>query len=121
MAYSSLRTVILMTEYKVTAKKMMLSGNTLTVTSSHQADVRETIEDILGGFFGFSPSLQESVDEEGFYIYLHTDAYEELNEEQIEQLIDFNITDNPEETTEAIKRLFNLTFRVDGIWNDIQR
>lgn len=77
----------------------------------HPADVREKIEDMICKKLGFYPSLQEDVDEGEYKVYLHTDSYEDLDEDQIIQLEKLRITDDSESCTEAIKRFLQVEFR----------
>lgn len=78
----------------------------------HQADIREQIEKMLYLRLGFYPSLQESTDDNEFEVYLHSDSYEDLEEEQIEQLESLGITEDQTQTTESIKKLLNIEFEL---------
>lgn len=78
----------------------------------HQADIREQIEEMLYLRLGFYPSLQESTDDNEFEVYLHSDSYEDLEEEQIEQLESLGITEDQTQTTESIKKLLNIEFEL---------
>lgn len=84
------------------------------IAEGHPADMREIVEDKICEKLGFYPSLQESdlEDEEEYFIYLHTDSYEELSDEQLAELDRLKITENPEETMCSIKKLFEIDFRV---------
>lgn len=77
----------------------------------HPSDVREMIEDMISEKLGFYPSLQEDVDEGEYKVYLHTDSYDDLDGDQIEQLEKLRITDDPDTATEGIKRFFQVEFR----------
>jgi hypothetical protein len=64
--------------------------------------------------FGIYPVLQETdvedIDEE-YQIYMHSDA-DELSEEEFQLLTNMGITEDPDASTEAIKKIFRLDFRV---------
>lgn len=77
----------------------------------HPADVREKIEDMLSEKLGFYPSLQEDVEDGVYWVCVHSDTYEDLEEEQIEKLEDLDITDFEETCTEAIKRFLGVEFK----------
>jgi hypothetical protein len=93
-------------EIKIEMKK---KDNVLKV--GHPADVREKIEDMICEKLGFSPSLQEDVDEGEYIVYLHTDSYNVLVQDQIDQLDQLGITESEESTTEAIKTFLEVEFR----------
>lgn len=65
---------------------------------------------------GFFVSLQENVDEEEdeYEVYVHTDAYEDLSDTEIEQLDAAGITDNPSTATRAILTMLNIKVDVIG-------
>lgn len=73
-------------------------------------DTREYIEKLLEEKLGFFVSLQEyfDVEEKEYFVYLHTDAYEDLEDEQLDQLFDFGISEHEMPTTKNILKLFNL-------------
>lgn len=84
-----------------------------SVVTGIPCDIREVIEEMIGKKLGFTPSLQESMEEdenEQLYleIYLHTDTYDFLDDSQLEQLDDLDITEDGEETTAAIKKLLEV-------------
>jgi hypothetical protein len=89
--------------------EMKMKDNVLKV--GHPADVREKIEDMICEKLGFYPSLQEDVDDGEYQVYLHTDSYDDLDEDQIIQLEKLSITDDPETSTEGIKRFLQVEFR----------
>lgn len=97
-------------------KKVAMLQNGLVVFESHQADVREKIEEMLLEKLDFTPSLQEDTESGEFLVYLHTDSFEDLDEEEIERLEKLGITDIDESSTESIKSLFNLDFKIVGDW-----
>lgn len=74
-------------------------------------DAREKVEELIYEALGFCPSLQEN-EEMGVeeWIYLHTDAYEELSEDQLDQLARLRITEDGETTIEALHRLLQVSF-----------
>lgn len=76
--------------------------------------VRERIEDMLCKRLGFFPSLQENVEEEQFFIYLHTESYDELDDEQIIKLEKLRITDDINSATDAIKKYLNVSFIIEN-------
>lgn len=55
--------------------------------------VREYIEELLENELGFFVSLQENIDEEDLMMYIHTDNYDELTDEQLERLEQLDITE----------------------------
>jgi hypothetical protein len=77
----------------------------------HPGNVREKIQDMLCERLGFYPDLHEDVEDGNFVVALHTDSYEDLSEEQIDQLDQLGITESEESTTEAIKRFLQVEFR----------
>ena len=92
--------------------KVILMKNNLPLMKGPQEDVRERIELMLEERLGLYLELQESTDEGEFQIYLHTDTYDYLSEKEIEQLETMKITDDPERSTEGLKRLLNVDFQV---------
>lgn len=75
--------------------------------------VREWIEEELENKFGFFVSLQESfeVEDKEYQVYVHTEAYEDLTEDDIEVLEKHNIDDNPEGCTEALSKLLSYSIQ----------
>lgn len=92
-------------------QQVTMRKNGEVIISGHPADVREVIEDMMTERLGFCPSLQESIcEDDGIYqVYLHTDAYEEISEEQIIQLEQLGITDHPN-SIEGFMRFLQLDF-----------
>jgi len=86
-----------------------VDGDVLKV--GHPADVRELIEDMISEKLGYCPSLQEDVEEGEYQVYLHSESDEECSEEEIKQLKSLRITQDPETSTEGIKRLLQVEFR----------
>lgn len=74
-------------------------------------EIELMVEERLGGLF---LELQENTDHGDFRIYLHTDTYNYLPDEEIEQLAAMRITDDPEMATEGLKRLLNIDFRLEN-------
>lgn len=72
--------------------KCLKKGNVLTNGSDEC--VREFLEGALASNLDFYPSLQEYTDEGFLEIFLHSDNYEELKEEQLELLKSWGITDD---------------------------
>lgn len=96
-------------------KKVALIQNDRVVLEAHQADIREKIEEMLEEKIGFSPDMQEDVDEE-YELYLHTDSYDDLSEDELEKLDLFGITEDGESTTAAIYKLLDIRCEVVGDW-----
>jgi hypothetical protein len=106
----------------------MSQGGTVIFTG-HPADVKERVQDLICESFSFYPDLQENTDEGYYTIYLHSEAGMDLSEDEATILDILGITDDPQESTEAIKRLFNLEFvmkltreekikfLIDSIWH----
>lgn len=85
------------------------------VFSGHPGDAKEHIQNMFRDKYDMEPDLCESEPEElteGFELYLHTEAYDALTEEQILLLDQFDVTEEAETTTPAIERLFNISFHV---------
>lgn len=89
-----------------------LFQNRKSIKRAHQADIREVIEGLISEKFGFFASLQENTEEGEYQVYLHTDAYEDVGDKDTATLEKAGITDDPEECTEALKRIFNLEFKL---------
>lgn len=79
-----------------------------------QYAVREKVEEMLEEHYGFFPSLQENEpeEEEEYLIYLHTDAYEDLEEDDLVKIKADGITEDPENCTIAICSLLDITFEL---------
>lgn len=91
-----------------------LTQNNQVIMTGHPADVKEKVQDMFEEKYGFYPDFQESDIEDGddYYIYLHSEAYEDLTDSENEQLEKMNITEDPESTTEVLKKLFNIDFKI---------
>jgi hypothetical protein len=72
-------------------------------------DLREHIENLFELKFGFCPMLQESEDDGYLEIYLHTDTYEELSDEEFSKLNALKITES--DSLETICRLLNIRIK----------
>lgn len=92
-------------------EQVIMRKNGEIIAQGHPADVREVIEDMVFDKLGFCPSLQESTDDEYYDVYLHTDAYEELNEEQLERLNELSITEF-RNSIEGFKKLLQVEFEL---------
>lgn len=70
-------------------------------------DVREVIETMLEEKIEIFVSLQEDFDpdELTYTLAVHSDAYEDCEEDEIEKFSNLDITDNSEETTPALFQL----------------
>lgn len=75
-------------------------------------DVREHIEELLEKKLGFFVTLTElfETEDKEYFIYLHTDAYEDLTDEELDQVFDLGISEADISSTNAIKSLFGLDF-----------
>lgn len=94
-----------MTNYRV-----MTADNSVLLTGD-ACIVREFLESSFEGKFGFYPMFQES-EEEGFLeVYLHTDTYEDLDDEDITKLSELNITEC--DSLEAICSILELRIEPD--------
>lgn len=98
-------------------KYVTLIQNKKVVMTAHQADVREKIEHMIMEKIGFFPDMQEHVEEneddvEEYFVCVHSDAYGDLDDGDIQKLEELNITMDEEATTEAVKMLFDLQFQV---------
>lgn len=82
--------------------KLVFTGNVF--------DVREHIEWLLEEKLGFFVTLQEMFDTEDqvYFIYLHTDIYDDLEDEQLDQVFELGISEDDIASTNAIKSLLNL-------------
>lgn len=92
-----------------------MTQNGVLLKTAHEADIREMIEDMFSERFEFTPSLAEYTADEEYEIYLHTDSYEDLDEQHLILLHSLGITDDPS-STDAIKKLFNLEFELVEEW-----
>lgn len=54
-------------------------------------DLREWLEVLFEIKFGFCPMLQESEDDDCLEVYLHTDTYEDLSDEELTKLDDLGL------------------------------
>ena len=75
-------------------------------------DVRECIETLLEEETGIFVSLQEffDIDNDSYVFYLHSEAFDDLEDEEIEQLDALGINhENYTETGEKILKLLNIT------------
>jgi len=77
------------------------------LVSGDQYKVREYIEEILEQRLGFFVSLQENTDDDEYEVYLHTDNYDELEDEQLERLDKLKITDI--DSRKEIEDFLNIT------------
>lgn len=92
--------------------QVSLIKNGLTILKGEQETIREKIEKMVAERLGILLEFQESTDEGEFQIFLHTDSYDYLSEKDIEQLKAMKITDDPDISTEGIKRLLNIDFHL---------
>lgn len=69
-------------------------------------DLHENLEDRICDVLGFNPMLQESEDEGYLEMYIHTDTYEELSDEELDILDELCITEV--DSLEAICNLLNI-------------
>lgn len=94
--------------------KVAMWKDGVVVIKGHPADVREKVEDLILEKLGFSPALQETDPEEDeeYLVYLHTDSYEDLNEEQLNELDRLGITEDPEPSTLAIQTFLGVVFTI---------
>ncbi len=62
--------------------------------------IREKIEDILYDKIGFYVPLQENDydEDEGFQVYLHSESYNDLTDDQIDKLDKLGFTEDPDDT-----------------------
>lgn len=93
---------------------VQLIQNGIVTYTGHPADVKEKVQDLFLEKFGFYPDFQESdvEDEEGYTLCLHSEAYDDLSDSQNKLLEELNITEFDESTTEALKKLFNIDFKI---------
>lgn len=72
-------------------------------------DLREWLEVLFEIKFGFCPMLQESEDDDCLEVYLHTDTYEDLSDEELTKLDDLGITES--DSLEIICKLLNIQIK----------
>ncbi|MED2737213.1 hypothetical protein [Bacillus toyonensis] len=89
--------------------EMIQDGKVIFVDLS--CDVKERIEDMIEEKIGIRLDLQEDDTDDEFQIYLHTDNYEDLEEEEIDRLEELGLDDCPVGCTEKIKELLNIEFK----------
>ena len=97
-------------------KRVSLLQTGQKIMEGHQADVREKIEELLYDKLCISVYLQESAEEGEYQIYMHTDSYEDLEEDEIDKLNSLGITDYGESTTKAIYQLLDIQCNIIGDW-----
>ena len=91
-------------------QKVLVWRNGLTWMGGWPEDVREMLEKKLATRIDMEGiTWQESLDEDGYQIYLHTDTYEELEEEELVRLSNLEISDDPTRTTKVVCELLNIT------------
>jgi hypothetical protein len=79
---------------KIGGKKMYhVSKNQEIIFEGNIEDMREFIEEKIEERLGFMPMLQEAEDE-GLEIYIHTDTYETLDNNELALLEELNITES---------------------------
>lgn len=93
--------------------KVMVFKKGILVIQGEQEYVREWIESELEKKVGFFVMLQECTDDEEFEIYLHSETYEELTEDELEILEDLGINDDPSKSTQVIQSLLELKFELN--------
>jgi glycosylphosphatidylinositol transamidase (GPIT) subunit GPI8 len=91
--------------------KIEMKNKEEVLITDHPGNVREKIEDMLSERLGFYPCLHEDVEDGNLVVALHSDSYEDLEEDQIDQLTKVGITETEESTTEAIKNFLGVEFR----------
>lgn len=92
--------------------RIEMTQNGERVTLGHPADVREKIEEMVAEKVGVGfVSLQEDVDDGEYLVYVHTDTYEELDQEDVDKLEALDIDESEEGCTEAIKKFLQVEFR----------
>ncbi|WP_190284982.1 hypothetical protein [Bacillus sp. S3] len=69
-------------------------------------DLHEYLEERIDEVLGFTPMLQESEDEGYLEMYIHTDTYELLSDNELAKLDELDITED--DSLEAICRLLNV-------------
>lgn len=84
----------------------IIEKETEIIEFSNEFDMREKVEELLEEKLGFFVSLQENVDDDEIEIYIHTDAYEDLEEEQLSILDEKSITED--DSKEVIEKLLNI-------------
>lgn len=79
-----------------------------------QYDVREKVEEMLEEHYGFFISLQENEpeEEEEYQVYLHTDSYEDMEENDLAKIEKDGITEDPEGCTIAVCNLLDIEFEL---------
>lgn len=70
-------------------------------------DMREVLESKIEDKLGFCPSLQEADDDGELNVYLHTDSYEFLSDEELEKLDQVGITED--DSLSSICQLLNIS------------
>lgn len=96
--------------------KVSIKRNGKLVTEGHQSDIRELIEDMLEEEIGIRPMLQEETDNEVYEIYVHSESYSDLTEDEINKLEKLKINEDIEQTTESICELLNIECEITDEW-----
>lgn len=88
--------------------RMKVAGE--TILEGHPADIRERIEQYIEDEVGLFLTLQEYVDEDGYEYYTHSEAFEDLSEEEWGVLESrFGLVDR-EQVMTHIDAFFNFSF-----------
>lgn len=92
--------------------RIEMTQNGERVALGHPADVREKIEELIAEKLEIAfVSLQEDVEDGEYFVYVHTDTYEELDQEDVDKLEALDIDESEEGCTEAIKKFLEVEFR----------
>ncbi|WP_192894796.1 hypothetical protein [Neobacillus notoginsengisoli] len=73
-------------------------------------DLREVLEEKICEVLDFNPMLQENEDDGHLQMYIHTDSYEDLSDEEVAKLTEIGITED--DSLEAICQLLNTRIEV---------
>ncbi len=91
---------------------VILEKNGKVIKEGLPEDIREIIEEMIAERIGLYLELQENSDDDEYQVYLHTDCYDYLSDEDVSRLSDMKITDSPEQSTEGIKRLLGIELKI---------
>ncbi|MGN5650837.1 hypothetical protein [Bacillus sp. Brlt_9] len=95
----------------VEPRTVQMIRNGEVIFENLSCDVREKIEEMIEEKIGITVQLQEDDTEDEFEVYVHTDTYEDLTEEEIDKIEEVGINEDPVGGTQAIKKYLDIEFK----------
>lgn len=95
--------------------KMLI--NKEEVYTGHPADVKEKIQDLFEEKYGFFIDIEENseediLEEDIYQVYLHTETYEELTNEELLVLEELNLSEEGDEMMIALAESMGMSFEI---------